>query len=59
MSQTSVRFLSPVWPGETLIVSAWKDGDTIVFTIEVKDRPKKTVAAKGYIYLKPKAEAKL
>jgi hypothetical protein len=39
-----------VYPGETLIVSAWKEGDTIVFTTQVKER--KGVCLLGMIILR-------
>ena len=33
-----VRFSSPVFPGETIAVDLWKDGDVISFEARVKDR---------------------
>jgi len=51
MKQFTVRFMGVVYPGETLVVSAWKNGDTIVFTTQVKER--KGVCLLGMIVLHP------
>ena len=34
----SARFSSPVFPGETLTVDLWKDGDVVSFEARIKDR---------------------
>jgi acyl dehydratase len=34
----AVRFSSPVFPGETITVDMWQDGDVISFEARVKDR---------------------
>jgi acyl dehydratase len=34
----AVRFSSPVYPGETITVDMWKDGDTVSFEARVKAR---------------------
>ena len=34
----AVRFSSPVYPGETITVDMWKDGDTISFEARIKER---------------------
>ena len=34
----AVRFSSPVYPGETITVDMWKDGDTVSFEARVKSR---------------------
>jgi len=44
----SVRFTSHVFPGETLVVSAWKDGNTIIFIAKTKER-KQAVCLMGYM----------
>ena len=49
MSQVSSKFTSHVFPGETLIVEMWKDGDTIIFTTKTKERGK--TCLKGYLKL--------
>jgi acyl dehydratase len=36
--QHAVRFSSPVYPGETVSVDLWKDGDVVSFEARVKDR---------------------
>lgn len=33
-----VRFSSPVFPGETITVDLWKDGDVVSFEARIKDR---------------------
>ena len=32
------RFSSPVFPGETVTVDLWRDGETVSFEARVKDR---------------------
>jgi len=38
LKQVSVRFTSHVFPGETLVISAWKEKDTIIFASKTKER---------------------
>jgi acyl dehydratase len=38
MKALDVRFSAPVFPGETIVVRAWKDGTTISFEAIVKER---------------------
>jgi acyl dehydratase len=33
-----VRFSSPVFPGETITVDLWKDGDVVSFEARIKER---------------------
>ena len=38
MKQVNVRFTAHVFPGETLVVNAWKEKDTIIFATKTKER---------------------
>ena len=38
MQSMTVRFASHVFPGDTLVISAWKVGHTIIFTTATKQR---------------------
>jgi len=38
LKQVSVRFTAHVFPGETLVVNAWKEKNTIIFTTKTKER---------------------
>lgn len=38
LKQVSVRFTAHVFPGETLVVNAWKDKNTIIFATKTKER---------------------
>jgi hypothetical protein len=44
-----------VFPGETLVVSAWKEKDTIIFTTKTKER-KGAVVLVGYLKINEKAK---
>lgn len=55
MKQISVRMTSHVFPGETLIVTAWKENNTIIFETKTKER-KQAVVLVGYITLNEKAK---
>ena len=54
MSVISARFTSHVFPGETLIVETFKEGNTVHFTAKTKERGK--VAIIGIAELKPEAK---
>ena len=43
----NVRFTAHVFPGETLVVNAWKEGSTIIFATQTKER--KTTVLMGYL----------
>ena len=48
IKHTGVRFTSHVYPGETLIIHAWQEGnDTIIYQTSTKERGK--VVLKGYL----------
>jgi acyl dehydratase len=55
MKQINVRFTAHVFPGETLIVNAWKEKDTIIFATKTKER-KQAVVCVGYMKISEKAK---
>ena len=44
----NVRFTAHVFPGETLVINAWKEKDVIVFATRTKER-KGAVVCQGYV----------
>ena len=52
ITQFDVRFSKPVFPGETLAVEIWADGNTISFRASVKERPGTVVLNNGLCLLK-------
>ena len=54
LESISGRFTSHVFPGETLIVDMWKEGNKIVFASRTKERGK--VVMKGYATVKAGAK---
>ena len=50
----STRFVSHVYPGETILVDMFKDGTVIYFSASTKER--KLKISTGYVELKPKAK---
>ena len=55
ISQISARFTSHVFPGETLIVSMWKESNgKVVFATKTKERGK--VVCQGHLVLKQEAK---
>lgn len=55
IKQVNVRFTAHVFPGETLIVNAWKEKDVIVFATKTKERKGATVLV-GYMKINEKAK---
>jgi acyl dehydratase len=51
IGQFDVRFSKPVFPGETLAVEIWADGNTISFRASVKERPGTVVLNNGLCIL--------
>ena len=49
MKSMNVRFTAHVFPGETLVVNAWKEGNQLIFATSTKDR--KTTVLMGYMTL--------
>ena len=43
-----------VFPGETLVVMAWKENDTVIFVTKTKERQKPVIM--GYVKLTPQAK---
>ena len=54
LGEINARFTSHVFPGETLVVMCWKEGDKVVFATKTKERGK--VVVMGYVQLKPQAK---
>ena len=54
LESVNARFTSHVFPGETLIVDMWKEGNKITFMTKTKERGK--VACIGYVKIKPQAK---
>lgn len=54
LAQINARFTSHVFPGETLVVQCWKEGDNIMFATKTEERGK--VVVQGFVTLKPKAK---
>jgi len=51
ITQFDVRFSKPVFPGETLVVEMWQDGQTISYRASVKERPGTVVLNNGLCIL--------
>jgi len=54
MLSFSSRFVGHVFPGETLVVAAWKEADTVIFGVKTKERGKPVI--QGFATLKPQAK---
>ena len=51
IKQFDVRFSKPVFPGETLVVELWQDGNAISYRASVKERPGTVVLNNGLCLL--------
>lgn len=51
MEEFASRFTSHVFPGETLVVDCWKEGEIIIFQTRTKERGKNALV--GFLRLKP------
>lgn len=54
MEHYSARFVGHVFPGETLVVQAWKEGNTLIFASATKERGKPVLV--GYMKIKDSAK---
>ena len=54
IKQIGCRFNSHVFPGETLVVSGWKEGNTIIFSTSTKERGK--IVITGFVKVAPTAK---
>lgn len=50
IKKVQTLFMNPVYPGDTLIVKMWKEGNIII--VETSTKESKKVAMKGFVELK-------
>ncbi|KIY72358.1 hydroxysteroid dehydrogenase [Cylindrobasidium torrendii FP15055 ss-10] len=54
-----VRFAGVIYPGETLVISMWKEGNKVIFTTKVKERDSPVLTAAGVTLVDDSTKAKL
>jgi acyl dehydratase len=51
LQQLHSQFSNPVFPGETLIVRGWKEGDRVLLAAHTEERPKEACLSQAFAVL--------